>query len=59
MLSVEPSASWTRGSNTVTLAVPVAVQRDRQVSVPDLRRGAHGDAAFPDFIVLAGYYHRF
>ena len=59
MLSVEPSASWTRGSNTVTLAVPVAVQRDRQISVPDLRRGAHGDAAFPDFIVLAGYYHRF
>jgi hypothetical protein len=59
ILSVEPSVNWTRGSHSVSLSVPVAVERNRQASVPDLRNGTHGDAAFPDFIVLAGYSRRF
>jgi len=58
-VSVEPSFSWTRGSHTLSLAVPIAVQRNRQRSVPDLANGHHGDAAFADYVVLASYWRRF
>jgi len=47
ILSVEPSVAWTRGVHTAQLAVPIAVERNRQRSVPDIRRGRHGDASFP------------
>lgn len=58
-VSVEPTLAWTRGPHTVTLGVPVAVQRNRQRSVPDLRNGRHGDAAFADYLVQVGYWMRF
>jgi hypothetical protein len=58
-VSAEPSLSWSRGPHTFSLAVPIAVQRNRQRSVPDLARGAHGDAAFADYVLLAGYWRRF
>jgi len=58
-VSAEPTASWSRGHHTVSLAVPIALQRNRQRSVPDLARGSHGDAAFADYVVLAGYWRRF
>jgi hypothetical protein len=48
-----------RGKNAVTLAVPVALYRNRFQSVPDMARGAHGDAAFADYLILAGYTRRF
>lgn len=57
--SAEPSVSWTRGPHTVSLAVPIALERNRQRSVPDLARGSHGDAAFADYVVLMGYWRRF
>ena len=59
MLSVEPSVAWVRGPHALSLALPIAVERNRQRSVPDIRRGRHGDAAFPDYLVLAGYSRRF
>ena len=58
-VSVEPSLSWSRGPHTLSLAVPVAVQRNRQRNVPDLARGSHGDAAFADWVLLASYWRRF
>lgn len=58
-VSVEPSVSWTRGPHSLSLAVPIAVQRNRQRSVPDLANDRHGDAAFADYVVLAGYWRRF
>ena len=59
-LSVEPGLSWTRGVHTLSLAVPVAVHRNRQRSVPDrLEPGRHGDAAFADYIVMLGYWKKF
>lgn len=58
-VSVEPSVAWTRGSHSLSLAVPIAVQRNRQQSVPDMATGRHGDAAFADYVVLAGYWRRF
>ncbi len=58
-VSVEPSVSWTRGPSSLSLAVPLAVQRNRQRSVPDLERGSHGDAAFADWVLLVSYWRRF
>jgi hypothetical protein len=59
MVSVEPSFSYTRGSQSITFAMPWAVERNRQRSVADLANGGHGDAAFPDYIVLSSYSLRF
>ncbi|HEX3128800.1 MAG TPA: hypothetical protein VH394_15820 [Thermoanaerobaculia bacterium] len=59
-LSVEPGLSYSRGVHTFSLAVPVAVLRDRQRSVPDrLVPGRHGDAAFADYFVMVGYWRKF
>lgn len=58
-VSAEPSVSWTRGPHTFSLAVPIAIQRNRQRSVPDFARGSHGDAAFADYVLLASYWRRF
>jgi len=58
-VSVEPSVSWTHGVHSISLSAPIAVQRNRQTSVPDLANGTHGDAAFADYLILLGYWHRF
>lgn len=58
-ISAEPSLTWTRGDHSVSLAVPIALQRNRQRSVPDLANNHHGDAAFADYLILAGYWRRF
>ena len=58
-VSVEPSISWTSGVHSLSLSVPIAVQRNRQRSVSDILVDGHGDAAFADYVVLMGYWHRF
>lgn len=59
-ISVEPTLTWSRGIYSVSLSVPIAVQRNRQRSVPDMQEvGRHGDAAFADYVVLLGYWQRF
>jgi len=37
----------------------IALRRDRTRSVPDIRSGGHGDAAFADGILLIGYSRSF
>jgi len=59
MISVEPSFSYTRGGQSVNFSMPWAVERNRQRSVADLLNGGHGDAAFPDYVVLSNYTIRF
>jgi hypothetical protein len=59
MISAEPSVTWTYGAHSITLAVPVAIERNRQQSVSDIFLGDHGDAAFPDYLVIAGFSRRF
>lgn len=59
MVSVEPTVSWTKGAHSVSVAIPWAIERNRQRSVADLQNGGHGDAAFPDYLVLASYARRF
>ena len=58
-ISVEPSLAWSRGASTVTFAVPAAVHRNRTRSVSDIETGGHGDAAFADYLFLAGYARKF
>jgi len=59
-VSIEPAFNIiVKGKNAATLAVPFAIYRNRFASVPDLARGAHGDAAFADYLILAGYSRRF
>lgn len=59
IVSAEPSISWSKGVHSVSLAVPYAIQRNRQRSVADHLNGRHGDAAFPDYVVIGGYTRRF
>lgn len=58
-ISIEPAINVIKGKHAVTLGVPVALYRNRFVSVPDEARGAHGDAAFADYLVMFGYSRRF
>jgi hypothetical protein len=58
-LSVEPGMQYERGKSTWSLNLPVAVQRDRKRSVPDLMQGKAGDAAFADYLILVGYARSF
>ncbi len=58
-ISVEPGLSWSSGANQLSLTAPVAVYRNRERSVADLRTNRHGDAAFADFLILFSYSRRF
>ncbi len=60
MVSVEPSVTWSRGNHSVSLALPWAVERNRERSYSDIIRDVEGgDAAFPDYLVIAGWSVRF
>jgi hypothetical protein len=58
-LSVEPGMQYERGKTTWSLNIPVAVQRNRKRSVPDLIQGKAGDAAFADYLILLGFARSF
>jgi len=47
-ISVEPWFAYVHGDNSFSLSYQYAVERNRVRSVPDIHRGAHGDAAFAD-----------
>ena len=58
-VSLEPGILYSRHNNSFSLHVPVAIQRNRQISVPDELDQTHGDAAFADYVLLLGYSRRF
>jgi hypothetical protein len=58
-VSVEPALTWVKDKNALTFGVPFAIYRNRLVSVADEARGAHGDAAFADYLILVAYTRRF
>lgn len=59
-VSVEPSFNFTHGVHDFSVALPIAVYRNRTRSVPDrMEVGRHGDAAFADWLLLIGYSQRF
>lgn len=53
---IEPGLAYNRGASTWSLNVPIGFYRNRR---PNPYSGREGDATFPDYIVLAGYAHRF
>jgi hypothetical protein len=58
-ISVEPGFLYTRGRDTWSISMPIAVERNRRRSVTDIMDGRHGDAAFADHILMIGYSRRF
>jgi len=58
-ISVEPGFLYTRGRDTWSISMPIAVERNRRRSVPDISDGRHGDAAFADNLLIIGYSRRF
>lgn len=60
-VSLEPGIlySFHKGSDLVIANIDRAIYRNRLASVPDLQLGAHGDAAFADWLWLASFTHRF
>lgn len=58
-VSIEPGVSWVHGKWTLAVTAPVALERNREKNVMDLRNGTHGDAAFADYIITSGISYRF
>jgi hypothetical protein len=58
-ISIEPALNIVRGKNGALLSIPFAIYRNRFRSVWDEVRNGHGDAAFADYLVMAGYSRRF
>ena len=59
-ISAEPGVSYIRGPYAFTLAVPIALYRNRTRSVADrMVPGRHGDAAFADYVILFGWGRKY
>jgi hypothetical protein len=64
-VAVEPGVAYTSANWNARLYVPVAVQRNRQQSVPDKQQSAAtgvrsvGDAAFADYAIMVSAGYRF
>jgi len=58
-ISIEPGLIWTYHKWAATVTAPVAIERNRERSVSDIRTGRHGDAAFADFIITSSVSYRF
>src|SRR5215475_13289916 len=58
-ISVEPGFTYSRGRDTWSISMPIAVQRNRRRSVPDYADGRAGDAAFADNLLIIGDSRRF
>lgn len=58
-VTIGPGLEYVRGSNLFTAGVYKAIHRDRTTSYPDSVYGAHGDAAFAQYVWLASVTHRF
>jgi hypothetical protein len=55
VISVEPTVSYMLGRHNLSLAVPVALFRNRTQSITDKAMNRHGDAAFADYLVSVNY----
>ncbi len=59
IISIEPAIQYQHRRDMISLTSPWAIQRNRRASVPDLARGAHGDAAFADYAIILSASHTF
>jgi hypothetical protein len=53
-ISLDPGFMVAHRGYVFSVNVPFAVERNRRRSVPDIARGAHGDAAFADYTLVIG-----
>jgi hypothetical protein len=58
-VSFEPQLTYANGKHGFTVGIPIALYRNRFVSVWDEERNGHGDAAFADWLLMFGYSRRF
>jgi hypothetical protein len=58
-VSVEPGLTYIHGRSSFSVGVPLALYRNRTRSVADRASGGHGDAAFADYLVVAGFSRGF
>jgi hypothetical protein len=59
-MAIEPGVQYFRAKDVWSLTVPIAAGRNRKRSVSDILVGSRGgDAAFADYMIMAGYSHRF
>ncbi|HXK62486.1 MAG TPA: hypothetical protein PLP42_21575 [Acidobacteriota bacterium] len=58
-VSAGPGVMYSRGGDTWSVSIPIALYRNRTRSVSDIERGTHGDAAFADYLILVGYSRTF
>jgi hypothetical protein len=58
-ISIDPGLLYVHRLYTFSLSGPYAIERNRRRSVPDIARGAHGDAAFADYTIMFGFSRRF
>jgi hypothetical protein len=58
-VSIEPGVTWVHRKLAINVTAPVAIERNREKSVSDLRNGTHGDAAFADYIITGSITYRF
>lgn len=56
---VEPGIGWTTGKNVFSFSGPVAVERNRERSVRDLKAGVRGVGGLANFALIASYTRRF
>jgi hypothetical protein len=59
VLSIDPGVFFVSGRNTISVNVPVPLQRNRRRSVPDIEDGRAGDAAFADYLLIVSYSRSF
>jgi hypothetical protein len=58
-ISVEPGLLYGYGKYTLAATAPLAVERNRKISVADYQNHTHGDAAFADFSLIFSVSRRF
>jgi hypothetical protein len=59
VISVEPGLMWSHGRYLVNLSGPMAIERNRKISVTDIENHTHGDAAFANYTIIAGLSRTF
>ncbi|HWG58024.1 MAG TPA: hypothetical protein VN661_03160 [Candidatus Acidoferrales bacterium] len=60
ILSIDPGLMYSFWHETISVSGPVAMDRDRRPSVPEIQNGTTGgDAFFADYTIIASLTHRF
>ncbi len=59
VISIDPGVFYVRGRHTVSVNVPVPLERNRRRSTSDIIDNRHGDAAFADYLLIVSYSRSF